>query len=44
VRDARLLRVLTSEFGQTEPTLGILLLPVAAGGTIRVGDEVTPLG
>ncbi len=31
------------EFGQSEPTLGILLLPVADGGTIRVGDEVTPL-
>ncbi|MEX8057931.1 MOSC domain-containing protein [Microbacterium sp. 16-032] len=43
VRDARLLRVLTTEFGQSEPTLGILLLPVADGGTIRVGDEVTPL-
>jgi uncharacterized protein YcbX len=40
VRDARLLRVLTTEFGQDEPTLGILLLPVATGGTIRVGDEV----
>lgn len=40
VRDARLLRVLTSQFGQTTPTLGILLLPVAHGGTIRVGDEV----
>lgn len=44
VRDARLLRVLTSEFGQSEPTLGILLLPVATGGTIRIGDEVTPRG
>lgn len=41
VRDARLLRVLTSEFGQAEATLGILLLPVEGGGTIRVGDEVT---
>lgn len=40
VRDARLLRVLTADFGQDEPTLGILLLPVADGGTIRVGDEV----
>jgi uncharacterized protein YcbX len=40
VRDARLLRVLTTEFGQDEPTLGILLLPVDGGGTIRVGDEV----
>ncbi|PTT20428.1 MOSC domain-containing protein [Microbacterium sp. HMWF026] len=43
VRDARLLRVLTGEFGQDEATLGILLLPAAAGGEIRVGDEVTPL-
>ncbi|CAH0216147.1 MOSC domain-containing protein [Microbacterium sp. Bi128] len=41
VRDARLLRVLTSQFGQATPTLGILLLPVDGGGTIRVGDEVT---
>ncbi|KQR25199.1 MULTISPECIES: MOSC domain-containing protein [Microbacterium] len=40
VRDARLLRVLTTEFAQDEPTLGILLLPVAGGGTIREGDEV----
>ncbi len=38
VRDARLLRALTTEFGQDEPTLGILLLPVAGGGTIRIGD------
>lgn len=42
VRDARLLRVLTTEFAQDEPTLGILLLPVDGGGTIRVGDEVAP--
>lgn len=40
VRDARLLRVLTTQFGQDEPTLGILLLPVDGGGTIREGDEV----
>lgn len=40
VRDARLLRVLTTEFGQDEPTLGILLLPVDGGGVVRVGDEV----
>lgn len=39
-RDARLLRVLTTEFGQSEATLGILLLPVGDGGTVRVGDEV----
>jgi uncharacterized protein YcbX len=40
-RDARLLRILTTEFDQREPTLGILLLPVDGhAGTIRVGDEV----
>jgi uncharacterized protein YcbX len=39
-RDARLLQTLTREFGQDEPTLGILLLPVAGGGVVRVGDEV----
>jgi uncharacterized protein YcbX len=40
VRDARLLRVLTTQFVQNEPTLGILLLPTDGGGTVRVGDEV----
>ncbi|KQZ07894.1 hypothetical protein ASD19_11735 [Microbacterium sp. Root53] len=39
-RDAGLLRILTREFAQAEPTLGILLLPEAAGGEIRVGDPV----
>ncbi|SCY34206.1 GntR family transcriptional regulator / MocR family aminotransferase/hypothetical protein [Microbacterium sp. LKL04] len=39
-RDARLLRVLTTEFGQSEATLGILLLPVGDGGTVHVGDEI----
>jgi uncharacterized protein YcbX len=40
-RDVRLLRILTTEFDQREPTLGILLLPVdGRAGTIRVGDEV----
>ncbi|EZP26789.1 MOSC domain-containing protein [Microbacterium oleivorans] len=39
-RDARLLRVLTAEFGHDEPTFGILLLPAEGGGTVRVGDEV----
>ncbi len=43
-RDARLLRTLTSEFGQDEPTLGILLLPAGVGGVIRVGDEVVVAG
>ena len=41
VRDAQLLKVLTGDFGQTEPTLGVLLLPSGSGGTIRVGDPVT---
>jgi uncharacterized protein YcbX len=40
VRDARLLRVLTTEFEQDAPTLGILLLPAEGGGVIREGDEV----
>lgn len=40
VRDARLLRILTTQFEQPEPTLGILLLPVDGGGTVRVGDPV----
>lgn len=43
VRDARLLRVLTTAFDQDEATLGILLLPVdGGGGTVRVGDDVVP--
>ncbi|MBE0692258.1 MAG: DUF4167 domain-containing protein [Aquamicrobium sp.] len=40
VRDAKLLKVLTGEFGQAEPTLGVLLLPAGRGGRIRVGDPV----
>ncbi|MDF2921078.1 MAG: hypothetical protein K0S70_5296 [Microbacterium sp.] len=43
-RDARLLRVLTTEFDQAEPTLGILLLPAAGEGVVRVGDEVVVEG
>jgi len=39
-RDARLLGVLTRQFGQDEATLGILLLPAEGGGVIREGDEV----
>lgn len=39
-RDANLLRVLTDRFEQEQPTLGILLLPVDGGGTVRVGDPV----
>lgn len=44
VRDARLLRILTTQFAQPEPTLGILLLPAGEGGRIRVGDPVAVLG
>lgn len=40
VRDARVLTTLTQRIGQREPTLGRLLLPAGAGGTIRVGDEL----
>lgn len=39
-RDANLLKILTREFDQAEPTLGVLLLPTGAGGTIRRGDPV----
>ena len=42
-RDARLVGLLTKEFAQSEPTLGVLLLPRHGGGAIRVGDDVTPL-
>lgn len=40
-RDAEVLTTLLSDVGQSEPTLGVLLLPVAGGGTINVGDPVT---
>lgn len=55
VRDANLLKVLTKEVGQAEPTLGVLLLPTDAtgpgevgsdsgtGGVLRVGDAVSVL-
>lgn len=39
-QDAPLLRVLTREFGQSVPTLGVLLLPEDGGGVLRVGDPV----
>lgn len=39
-QDAPLLRILTREFGQSAPTLGMLLLPEGSGGTLRVGDPV----
>lgn len=44
VRDAKVLTTLTGVVGQSEPTLGRLLLPVAesavTSGTIRIGDDV----
>ncbi|WP_341579228.1 MOSC domain-containing protein [Microbacterium schleiferi] len=40
LQDAPLLRILTREFGQSAPTLGVLLLPESGGGTLRVGDPV----
>lgn len=49
-RDAKVLTTLTGSFAQDEPTLGRLLLPGDAepddaspwaGGTLRIGDEVT---
>lgn len=39
-RDAPLLKTLTRQFGQQQPTLGALLLPTTGGGTVRVGDMV----
>ncbi len=53
IRDANLLKVLTREVGQAEPTLGVLLLPTDAtgsgavgstsgsGGVLRLGDAVS---
>ncbi|MFT4234828.1 MAG: MOSC domain-containing protein [Microbacterium sp.] len=41
IRDVNLMQTLTTEFDQQAPTLGILTLPDGAGGTIRVGDELT---
>ena len=42
-RDLPVLTTLTRGLGQSEPTLGRLLLPVTGGGVIRVGDEVRPV-
>ena len=39
-RDAPILTTLTRRFGQQQPTLGRLLLPVSGAGRIRVGDDV----
>lgn len=53
VRDANLLKVLTTEVGLEEPALGVLLLPTDAtgsgevgsdsgtGGVLRIGDQVS---
>lgn len=41
VRDMKVLTTLTGALGQTEPTLGRLLLPAdGSAGSIRIGDEV----
>ena len=40
VRDLPLLTTLTTAFGQERPTFGVALVPTAAGGEIRVGDDV----
>lgn len=40
VRDTPVLTGLKTDVGQAQPTLGRLLLPGDAGGTIRIGDEV----
>ncbi|MGC0249841.1 MOSC domain-containing protein [Pseudactinotalea sp. Z1748] len=40
-RDAEVLTALVTGVGQSEPRLGVLLLPAAGGGTISVGDPVT---
>lgn len=39
-RDADVMPALVKNFDQQEPTMGVLLLPADAGGTIRLGDEV----
>lgn len=53
VRDVNLLKVLTRDLGQREPTLGVLMLPYGSqgpgevgsvcgtGGTVRPGDRVS---
>ncbi|GFZ97317.1 MOSC domain-containing protein [Nesterenkonia alkaliphila] len=43
-RDAPVMSALVQQFQQAEPTLGILLLPTAGGGSVRVGDPVELLG
>lgn len=40
-RDRTVMQTLVRAFGQKEPTLGIGMSATGAGGTIRVGDEVT---
>lgn len=40
LQDAPLLRILTREFEQSAPTLGVLVLPASDGGVLRVGDPV----
>ncbi|UBH04677.1 molybdenum cofactor sulfurase [Leucobacter sp. Psy1] len=40
-RNVPVLTTLTRNVGQQRPTLGRMLLPIAGGGTIRVGDTVS---
>ena len=40
-RNAPVLTALTRKIGQSQPTLGRMLLPIETGGTIRVGDTVS---
>jgi uncharacterized protein YcbX len=42
-RDLAILTVLVQKIGQQTPTFGVAMLPVSAGGQIRVGDRVTLL-
>lgn len=42
-RDLEVMSALVERFGQPEPLMGVLLLPVDGGGEIRLGDEVSLL-
>jgi hypothetical protein len=40
VRDQPILSTLTSTFGHEQPMMGVALVPVDEGGTIRIDDPV----
>jgi uncharacterized protein len=42
-RDLAILTTLTQKLGQENPTFAVAMLPIGAGGQIRVGDEVALL-